>query len=410
VHPHLAGKDVTAFRGAPLAGSKSANMFREYADSAPLALAIADADDGRVRYANGLFLDTLHVGEIHSGERLVDLAASPGAPRQAIEQLDALFAQVQRRHEPRLDVEMLDGPQCAWSVSLWPLHGSAPPDSLIAIMIRDVADAVTARHASAAVVEQLREVNEQLLLSTLREEDLRIHAESANEAKSVFVATMSHELRTPLAAILGYGELLHEGLSGPVTDEQRRQLGRIIASANHLLAIINDILTLSSADAGMPLRREPVNVRALLESTTTLVAPLLEGKGVLFCVDAPPEPLVVTADGLKLRQILVNLVGNAVKFTERGRIDLRVVAGASRIMFEVQDTGSGIAPQHLDHVFDAFWQLHAAPATRRFGGTGLGLNVSRKLAQLMGGDIEVESVVQQGSVFRLWIPAGVARD
>jgi signal transduction histidine kinase len=227
---------------------------------------------------------------------------------------------------------------------------------------------------------------------------------AANDAKSTFLASMSHELRTPLTAIIGYEELLADGITGPVTESQRQQLGRIKASATHLLGLIDEILTFSRVEAGSErAQMGTVEVRTVLEDAAALVAPLVDDRGLVLTVDLADCPHSICTDEQKLRQILVNLLSNATKFTEHGGISLSASRTRRQIVFHVRDTGIGIPRQHLQQIFEPFWQVDQR-ANRRVGGTGLGLTVSRRLAQLIGGDVSVESHVGRGSTFTLQLP------
>ena len=228
---------------------------------------------------------------------------------------------------------------------------------------------------------------------------------AANDAKSTFLASMSHELRTPLTAIIGYEELLADGITGPVTESQRQQLGRIKASATHLLGLIDEILTFSRVEAGSERAQMGiVQVRTVLEDAAALVAPLVDDRGLVLTVDLADCPHSICTDEQKLRQILVNLLSNATKFTEHGGISLSASRTRRQMLFHVRDTGIGIPHQHLQQIFEPFWQVDQR-ANRRVGGTGLGLTVSRRLAQLIGGDLSVESHVGRGSTFTLQLPA-----
>lgn len=239
-----------------------------------------------------------------------------------------------------------------------------------------------------------------------RESKAREEAERANRAKDDFLAVMSHELRTPLHAIIGYGSLLGQGIAGPVTEAQTTQLARIGASARHLLSLIDEVLTLSRIAVGEePVTRTLVSVASVCDDAATMVEPQAVSKGLQFDIALPPPSLVIETDEGKLRQVLVNVLGNAVKFTDKGAVRLRVVAddAARSITFEVEDTGVGIAPAHLDKVFDSFWQVDQA-RTRRVGGVGLGLHVTRQLVRLLGGEITVRSREHAGSVFTVRLP------
>ena len=224
----------------------------------------------------------------------------------------------------------------------------------------------------------------------------------ANEAKANFLATMSHELRTPLTAIIGYEELLAEGVTGDLSDGQRQQLGRIKVSAQQLLTLIEEILFYAQSDAGRALARvDEVEAQAVINEAMSVVAPM--AGHVALTAELPDPRLTLRTDGGKLRQMLINVIENAVKFTEHGRVTVRAYERGADVVFEVQDTGIGIAPENLERVFDPFWQVDQRK-TRRVGGTGLGLSTARRLAKLLGGDVSVESHLGVGSTFRIVVP------
>jgi signal transduction histidine kinase len=252
--------------------------------------------------------------------------------------------------------------------------------------------------------QALRTADRERAAALAREAAARRAAEAASRAKSDFLAVMSHELRTPLNAIIGYEALLSDGITGPVTAPQRQQLGRIRAGATHLVGLIDEILTLSRIEAGRErMHIEPVDVARALDDAAAMTAPQAAAKGLTFTVTPPSTPLTVSTDAAKLRQILLNVLSNAVKFTEQGRVELTVDVDDALLTFRVRDTGMGIDAAHLDRIFDPFWQVEQ-PTTRRIPGTGLGLDVSRRLARLLGGDLLVESVLGEGSVFALTLP------
>ena len=235
-------------------------------------------------------------------------------------------------------------------------------------------------------------------------EAARAEAESANGAKSDFLAVMSHELRTPLSAIMGYQELLADGISGPITEQQSQQLGRIKASARHLLSLIDEILTFTRIDAG----REAVNLEraslaTILDPAAELVEPLARARGLHIEVMLPPNEVVVETDAVKVRQMIVNLLSNAVKFTDNGRIILSGDQKGDQLIISVEDTGIGISPEHFERIFEPFWQVEQK-ATRRAGGTGLGLTVTKRLALLLGGDVTVKSEPGVSATFTICLP------
>ncbi|MGK2962871.1 MAG: sensor histidine kinase [Gemmatimonadaceae bacterium] len=236
-------------------------------------------------------------------------------------------------------------------------------------------------------------------------EAARAEAESANGAKSDFLAVMSHELRTPLAAIMGYQELLADGITGPVTDAQGQQLGRIKVSARHLLSLIDEILTFTRLDAGREsVVEETVDLGDVMRDALEIVEPLAEAKKLDVVVSWPAPDLKIQSDLTKLRQIIVNLLSNAVKFTEKGSVSLDGKVIGDEVRITVSDTGIGIHADHLNRIFDPFWQVEQT-ATRRAPGTGLGLTVTRRLANLMGGDVTVTSREGEGTTFIVTLPA-----
>ena len=224
----------------------------------------------------------------------------------------------------------------------------------------------------------------------------------ANEAKANFLATMSHELRTPLTAIIGYDELLAEGVAGELSDGQRQQVSRIKANAQRLLALIEEILFYAGTEAGLAaVHLDEVEVQAAVNEAMSVVAPM--AGHVALTAELPDPRFTLRTDGGKLRQMLINVIENAVKFTEHGRVTVRAYERGTDVVFEVQDTGIGIAPENLERVFDPFWQVDQRK-TRRVGGSGLGLSTARRLAKLLGGDVSVESQLGVGSTFRIVLP------
>ena len=230
-------------------------------------------------------------------------------------------------------------------------------------------------------------------------------AQEASRAKSQFIATMSHELRTPLNAILGYVDLLLLGVPEPVGEPSRVHVDRIRTSARHLLELIDSILSFARMEAGHEeVHLETVDLAGLARESVELLEPIARRNALVLSCDVPDAPVHVRTDLSKVRQILFNLISNAIKFTDRGRVDVRIETGDGHALVTVQDTGIGIPPEDLTRIFEPFRQVEGT-LTRRTGGTGLGLSVARSLCDLLGATLDVESEQGKGSTFTLRLPS-----
>ncbi len=280
-----------------------------------------------------------------------------------------------------------DGSEFPVEISLSPLE--TEDGTLVSSSIRDISDRKQAERAL---------------------QDKNVELEKASRAKDHFLATMSHELRTPLNAIIGFTGTLLMRLPGPLTMDQEKQLRTVQNSARHLLSLINDLLDLAKIESGkVELNPEPVACRGVVQEVATALRPLAEGKGLRFEASTPPDEVIVRADRRALCQILLNLVNNAIKFTEAGGVTLellrREVDGRAATEFIVTDTGIGIRPEDQTKLFQAFTQVDPSGKWRHEG-TGLGLHLSRKLAELLGGTIAVRSEYGRGSTFTLTLAEG----
>jgi len=261
-------------------------------------------------------------------------------------------------------------------------------------------------HESRALTDALRQQSVELEARTHEAEDARHLADEANRAKGQFLAAMSHELRTPLNAIGGYADLLTMGLSGTVTEAQIAQLGRIKRSQEYLLGLINDLLNFSRLEAGqLSYDLGPVPLREVIDTVLQMVAPQMQAKGLRLEADPCSVDLVARADHAKVEQIVLNLLSNALKFTDAGgRISVSCeMLDADRVAARVRDTGCGISAHQLQMIFEPFVQVGRSLTSTRQG-TGLGLAISRDLARGMGGDVVAESTVDVGSTFALILP------
>ena len=272
-----------------------------------------------------------------------------------------------------------------------------------------------ARRNAEDARESLRQINEQLeqkvAARTAELERAVVAAKEANQAKSAFLAKMSHELRTPMNAIIGYSEMLIEDSTEAGNDGMADDLQKILSAARHLLGLINDVLDLSKIEAGkMQLYLETFDLQLLVHEVTSTIAPLIEKRNNQLVVECDPAIGSMYGDATKVRQTLLNLLSNASKFTENGRIELKVerdiVDNQVWVAMRVIDTGIGMDEEQMARLFKPFTQADASTSSK-FGGTGLGLAISKQFAQMMGGDIGIISAPGAGSTFTLRVPARV---
>lgn len=265
---------------------------------------------------------------------------------------------------------------------------------------------ISERHAAEAALRRLNETLEETVQERTGElQEALVRAESADRAKSAFLAAMSHELRTPLNSIIGFTGIVLQGLAGPLTEEQTRQLGMVRSSSRHLLDLINDLLDLSKIEAEqLGVRREELDVEELVNHVAATVRPLAEARGLELEVEVPPEAGRILGDRRRVQQVLLNLVNNGIKFTDTGGVTVRVERGDGQVRLQVRDTGIGIREEDLGLLFQPFSQIDSGLA-RQHEGTGLGLAICRRLARLMGGDVVAHSEWGRGSEFVVILPA-----
>jgi len=232
----------------------------------------------------------------------------------------------------------------------------------------------------------------------------RDSAQAADRIKSAFLASMSHELRTPLNSIIGFTGMVLQGLAGPLNEEQTKQLGMVRGSARHLLDLINDILDISKIEAGQfNIMSENFDLRGSIEKTVQIISPLADKKNILLHSRIEDNISDMRGDQRRVEQIILNLLSNAVKFTDHGEIRLNCHLDNGLVTLSVEDTGIGIKPENINIIFEAFRQVDAGTA-RTQEGTGLGLNITKKLIEMMGGSIHVKSEWEKGSTFTVILP------
>lgn len=237
----------------------------------------------------------------------------------------------------------------------------------------------------------------------------RIESEPIAAAESRFLANISHEFRTPLNAILGYTQMLLHGVSGPVNELQRKSLARIDSNSRHLLALISDIIDITLIESGrMPLSVATFGVVELVEEVMSELDPIIRRSSLSVTAQMSRTLPPVTTDRHKVKQIVLNLLSNALKFTPAGSVTILADVEPRRLTIAVRDTGIGIPEESRGKIFEDFRQLDESPA-RGHGGTGLGLSISRRLAQMLGGSIDLDSQVGEGSTFTLRLPVRARR-
>ncbi|MFM2059071.1 MAG: hypothetical protein RLY71_3456 [Pseudomonadota bacterium] len=397
----IAYADITPLKEAQLAAIKAGSLFKEGIESIPQGFTIYDEND-RLVLCNKAYLDIYDTSRdlIVPGARFEDIVrigAERGQYAEAVGRIDEWVHERVSKHQAadgsHLEQHLGDG---RW---LLIVEHRTPSGYIVGNRID-----ISARKAVELEIERHRHHLEDIVQE--RTEALLIAkeaAEAANRAKSSFLANMSHELRTPMNAIIGMTHLLARSSTDPA---QRSRLETISHSARHLLQLLNDILDLSKIDAEhMPLEQRPFTLDQLLGQLDKLVGEraLSRRLALRYHIDAPLHGLKLLGDPLRLQQILLNLVSNAIKFTQQGHIDLTVqrlenTADALLVGFKVTDTGIGMTPETLARIFNPFEQADGS-TTRKYGGTGLGLAICQRLIRLMGGNIEVSSSPGIGSEF-----------
>jgi signal transduction histidine kinase len=230
------------------------------------------------------------------------------------------------------------------------------------------------------------------------------NVQKANQSKTDFLAVVSHDLRTPLNAIIGYADLLDEGIPVALPPGSRQSVQRMRTSARHLMYLLNELLVFARLDGGSEtVRVAHCDLCAVAREVAVVMEGQAQERGLTFRLCVPETPVDAETDADKLRQVLLNLVGNAVKYTAHGEVELTVRPESERALLTIRDTGPGIAPEHLEQIFEPFWQVDRTQRTQG-GGTGLGLSVVRRMLELLGGDVHVESALGEGSTFVVSLP------
>jgi PAS domain S-box-containing protein len=407
--------DVTEQRRAECALRNSEVRYRRLFETAKDGIVILDATTGKVIDANPHLATILGVSvEQFAGKAIWEVAFFREVVGDA-----ATFEKLREKEYlrfPHLPLETAAGAriEVEFISSVYEVNGR----KVIQCSLHDV----TAQRQAELALRQLNTTLEQRVIertaqleaantelaahATAISHDLRV-AEASDRLKSAFLATMSHELRTPLNSIIGFTGIVLKGMAGPLNAEQTKQLGMVRGSARHLLELINDVLDLSKIEAGqLEVRAEPFDLWASIERVVASVSPQAERKALAMTAMLPPELGEMISDRRRVEQILINLINNAIKFTDHGSVTLTVelLAGSQpSVCFRVTDTGIGIEPDELATLFQPFRQIDSGPA-RQSEGTGLGLAICRRLATLLDGEISARSEPERGSEFTVTLP------
>lgn len=394
--------DVTEHKAAERDLEASETRFREVVEGAPDAIFVQV--DHRFVYVNpaACRLYGATSSEELLGRPILDVV-DPALHSRVTERIVALNER--RMSQGPIDQThiRLDGSRVDVEVSAVPMAYDGHDGALV--FVRDVTD----RKEVEKELARHRDHLEEMVLERTRElERANAELERATRAKSNFLASMSHELRTPLNSIIGFSGLLSEGMSGQLTDEQYTQVRMINTAGKHLLALINDVLDISKIEAGrVELSVGDFDPLAVVGEVVSMLAPLAAEKSIELSFHAPGEPERMHSDAGKVKQILLNLVGNAVKFTEVGSVGIRLAQEGEQMAFVVSDTGPGISSEDASRVFERFTQLETPVGEVKPGGTGLGLSISQEYARLLGGEIAVDTTATSGAVFILRVPRSV---
>jgi len=413
------GRDVSERRAAEAIRRRNELRFRAIFEGAPTGLVLLDETD-TVIAANPAIETMLGV---ESGDLLGATLAEISHPEDAQADNEQLFElYLGRRSHVRFERRFVaeDGTTVWTEVSAFRYRTPESNEQRTVAFIEDIRERKRIEEERRAMFERLdelvaqrtaaleQEIAERKRTETQLSKAMRA-AESANLAKSQFLASMSHELRTPLNAVIGYSEMLIEEAEDAGSEDFIPDLERIRNAGKHLLGLINDILDLSKVEAGkIELYIETVELKQLIDEVMATIQPLAGNKGNELELVIDTELELFETDHTRVRQILFNLLSNACKFTDEGKVSLHirdlVNQGRTWLAFDVADTGLGIKPEQLDKLFKPFTQADAS-TSRRFGGTGLGLSISESFAKLLGGRIAVSSEYGVGSTFSLWLPA-----
>ncbi|CAN5770659.1 hypothetical protein BH23GEM8_BH23GEM8_10690 [soil metagenome] len=382
--------------------------FSRWIDGSPRAMAITAGESHVIRYVNPEFCRLVNVSRSGLVDRPYSEALSTtgcallGILDRAFIAEEAIVDSVISRARPGMSDEL-------WSYSAWPLAGPSGGREGVVLEIRDRTLEMEWGREPGSGEAASGGARNGMPAATAEDGQRAETNESANRAKSDFLALMSHELRTPLAGIMGHAEVLEMEAVGPINALQLDSLARIKQCSAHLLEMIDEILSFVRTDQqAEQVESVSVDLCCLARETAAFIKPLATQKGLDLRLSLPERPIDTRTDPKKVRQILINLLSNAIKFTDTGEVSLEMRMGKGVVSIDITDTGIGIESADLSRVFEPFVQAEAV-TTRRFGGTGLGLPISRGLVARLGGEVCVRSVPGRGSTFSVHLPMANAQ-
>jgi PAS domain S-box-containing protein len=407
------GIDITDRKQAESRLAESEQKYRELVELANSIILRWDAE-GRITFLNeyGQKFFGYTLEEIIGRQVIDTLVPDTDSEGRDLKSLMQQICANPKAFEHNINENVKRDGELAWVA--WTNKFVSDEDGNI-LEILSIGSDITEQREAELAIQELNATLEQRVIE--RTEELKtalVRAEAADKIKSAFLATMSHEFRTPLNSIIGFTGIILQGLTGPLNEEQTKQLNMVRGSARHLLELINDVLDISKIEAGqLEVHPQPFDLKESLERVVASVRPMAEKKGLTLSISMAEDIGDMVSDRRRLEQILLNLVNNAIKFTEKGGIHLSVDRTTMRdeergeaqpaVKFCVKDTGMGIKPEELGALFQAFHQIDSG-LTRQYEGTGLGLAICRRLANLLGGDVNATSEWGKGSEFTVILP------
>ncbi|OPY87987.1 MAG: Non-motile and phage-resistance protein [Smithella sp. PtaU1.Bin162] len=336
-------------------------------------------------------------------------AAPKKAPNQLLNSIDSHIAVMKTDSQSvyYASLKHWTSEEVRFQLPLWlQISGIA----LSIVLLMSIGGSIVLKHQVNVRTLALRQINremeQRIIERTAQLEIAKTKAESADRLKSAFLAAMSHELRTPLNSIIGFTGIILQGIVGKLNEEQKKQLNIVRESARHLLSLINDVLDISKIEAGqMKINYESFDLPPAVTKVVESIRPLVDKKGLELTCTISPDVKTITADQRRVEQILLNLISNAVKFTEKGSVKINCELQEDKVTIKVIDTGIGIRSEDMEALFHDFRQIDSG-MTRKYEGTGLGLSISKRLVELMGGQIQVKSICGEGSTFSFSLPTG----